>query len=82
MSNKPAHVSWFKWHVVWTVRDAREAILVSLLDFGVPAFMLIPIERAWSLLGAEEYGLKTQVHEDPAWVLQCWARSCRDWMDC
>ena len=58
ISKRPAQISWFKWHVLWTVNDARDSLTNALLG-KVPALTLVPVTKLPMLLGIAEYSHKT-----------------------
>jgi hypothetical protein len=53
----------------------------ALLDAGVPALALMPVERLPLLIGCTEYACKTQWFEAPLWILQEAEREARRYLD-
>lgn len=60
--------------------DARNEVRFFLFDAGLPAILLTELSDLADLMGRTEYGLKTQFHQAPLWVLQETEQACRNWL--
>lgn len=70
-----------RWAKGFDLQELRWEAVAALLDAGVPALSLVPVERLPLLIGSTEYACKTQWFEAPLWILSEAEREARRWLD-
>lgn len=69
------------WAKGLDLQELRWGAVNALLDAGLPALSLVPVERLPRLIGGAEYACKTQWFEAPLWILSEAERDARRWLD-
>jgi len=70
-----------QWVKGFDLQELRWDAVNALLDAGLPALSLVPVERLPRLIGGAEYACKTQWFEAPLWILSEAERDARRWLD-
>jgi hypothetical protein len=70
-----------EWAKGLSLQELRWDAVGALLDAGVPALSLVPLQRLPLLIGGAEYALKTPWIEAPLAVLAAAEDDARRWLD-
>lgn len=70
-----------QWAKGLDLQELRWGAVNALLDAGLPALSLVPVDRLPRLIGGAEYACKTQWFEAPLWILSEAERDARRWLD-
>jgi hypothetical protein len=71
MNARPSHVSWFRWHVVYSIQDFRSDVLGRIFK-NTPAagLLLCDVREIPGLIGQAEYCHKCRLWQAPLSILR------------
>lgn len=79
-ARRRAGCGFFRWHVLYTLQDARSEALWQVRErLNLPWLAIVPLDRIAHMVGMAEYACKFQVYEAPFFVLRCAEQEAAAW---
>ena len=81
VSTRPSHISWFRWHVIFTLQDARSEALGRIFEnTATYGLLLCDIREIPGFIEGAAYCHKCRFWQAPLSILRQAEREARAWL--